>query len=148
MLEMITFWIAYGVWMVLTWSGVLFCASFIFNEVLKWVTEDDYNIDNFMYEIFYYNNLLNNPLTAAILIVGFIIQIVHSIIMVLKTFSPIKDVWSYHEFASQIANLVAEYATTPVMIIISLISVAVLAKKAYPLFKKVKNAVKIIDKQS
>lgn len=148
MLEMITFWITYGIWMVLTWSGVLFCASVLFNTILQWVTDNDYSINNFMDEIFYHNNLLNNPLTIAILIVGFCIQAVHSIIMVVTTFSPIKDVWSYHEFASKIANWVAEYATTPVTIIISLISIALLAKKAYPLFKKIKNAVKVIDKQS
>lgn len=145
---MITFWIAYGAWMVLTWTGVIFCASFIFNEVLKWVTDDDHTINNFMDEIFYHNNLLNNSLTIAILTVGFFIQTTHSIIMALNTFSPIRDVFSYHEFASKIANWVAEYATTPVTIIISLISIALLAKKAYPLFKKIKNAVKVIDKQS
>ena len=144
MLEMLTFFITYGVWMVLTWGGVLFCASVLFNTILQWVTDNDYNIDNFMDEIFYHNNLLNNPLTVAIFIVGFFIQAAHSVILVF----PIKDFWSYHGLASLIANWVAEYATTPIMFFISLISITVLAKKAYPIFKKVKNAVKIIDKQS
>ena len=147
MLEMLTFWITYGIWMVLTWGGVIFCVSVLFNTILQWVTDNDYNIDNFMDEIFY-NNLVNNPLNVAILAVGLGFQVVHSGAMVLDTISPIKGILSYHELASQIANWVAEYATAPVMIVISLISIASLAKKAYPLFKKVKNAVKIIDKQS
>ena len=148
MLEMLTFWITYGIWMVLTWGGVIFCVSVLFNTILQWVTDNDYNIDNFMDEIFYHNNLLNNPLTVAILAVGLGFQIFHSGAMVLDTISPIKGILSYHEFASQIANWVGEYATTPVTIVVSLISIAVLAKKAYPLFKKIKNAVKVIDKQS
>ena len=148
MLEMLTFFITYGVWMMLTWGGVLFCASVLFNTILQWVTDNDYNIDNFMDEIFY-NSLVNNPLNVAILIVGFCIQALHTMAIVLTTFFlPKKDIPSYHEFASKIANWVAEYATTPVTIVVSLVGIMFLAKKAYPIFKKVKNAVKIIDKQS
>ena len=135
MLEMLTFFITYGIWMVLTWGGVLFCASVIFNTILQWVTDNDYNIDNFMDEIFY-NNLVNNPLNVAILAVGLGFQVVHSGVMVLNTISPIKGILSYHGLASQIANWVAEYATTPVTIVVSLVGIMFLAKKAYPIFKK------------
>ena len=147
MVEMLTFWITYGVWMMLTWTGVIFCASVLFNKMLQWITDDDYSIDNFMDKVFYHNNLVNNSLTIANLLVTFIFQCVYSVVLALNTILPKKDIPSYHELASQIANWVAEYATTPVTIVVSLVGIMFLAKKAYPIFKKVKNAVKIIDKQ-
>ncbi len=149
MFEMITFWVVYGVWMVLSWGGMVFGLSVLADVVLKWITEGDYNLKCFIDKVFYNNMFINNALIIALMFVFTCAQGFHTIILIANTFKvpERQQVLSYHELAVKIANGASEYLTTPTMFLILITLLAILAKKGYPFIKKVLTLVESVNRK-
>ncbi len=149
MFEMITFWVVYGVWMVLSWGGIVFGLSVLADSVLKWITGEDYNLKRFLDKVFYENMFINNALIIALLFVFTCAQVFHTIILIANTFKvpERQQVLSYHELAVKIANGASEYLTTTIISTLFVILLVVLAKKGYPFIKKVLALVESVNRK-
>ena len=143
-LEMLLFWLVYGLWMVFTWSGVGLLFLIIGNSIIKWITGNDYNLESYTESIM--EKLRYSTVNQTILALGSTVFIVELILMLVLYVSPnIQHLYSFHEFAVIISEWVVTTLSTPLLFTLVVVGLLFLAKKLYPFFKKVKLAVDKLD---
>lgn len=144
MLEMLLFWSVYGLWMVFTWLGASSIILKLMNTVVKWVTNEDYNLH-------YYDSVLvdriicRNVIVYVSTIIGGIATFCHSFVMFLNFLSPKQNIYSFHEFAVIVSEWTVATLSTPLLFTLVVVGLLFLVKKLYPFFKKVKVAVDKLD---
>ena len=146
MIDMITFWIVYGAVTVLFWVGIFIFLVNILNLLINHITHGDYDIDkweDYLHEIF-----LRNEPSIVVVILGFVANLIVSLWYVLGALTDNKDkILSNHEVAIRVSELMVEYLSTPIIIGILVTGFVIGARKAYPKFKKVKQALNKIEQQ-
>lgn len=144
MLEMLLFWLMYGLWMVFTWSGVGLLFLILSNYTIKWITGDDYNLESYTENVM--DKLRYSAVNQATLAFGTAVFIVEIILMFVLYVSPnIQHLYSFHEFAVIVSEWVVATLSTPLVFTLVAVGLLFLAKKLYPFFKKVKLAVDKLD---
>lgn len=142
MLNMLIFWIVYGLWFSVVWGGALIILANVADTVVKWITNGDHNLKKVLSKI---EPLLVTCWTIIPLFFGFIILIVHTSLVLVGNVLNKSVVVSFHEIAVIVAEWVSINMTTPAMIVIALGGMLLFAKKVYPFFKKLKIAVDKLD---
>ena len=135
MLEMIIFWLAYGLWTAFLFSGVVWLGTIAVTYLVIWITDEDYDFrESEVYDTIvecHFETPLN---TIKAIIYGF--GLVTLIGITAHVLASEKD--TYHTIAVNIAEFVTTYLSQPLLIMLSVVGLALLAKKVYPLFKKIK----------
>lgn len=142
MLNMLIFWIVYGLWFSVVWGGALIILANISDAVVKWITNEDHNLKKVLLKI---EPLLATCWTIIPLFFGFIILIAHTLFILVGNVLNKSVVVSFHEIAVIVSGWVSVNMTTPVLIVIALGGMLLFAKKVYPFFKKLKIAVDKLD---
>lgn len=141
---MLLFWSVYGLWMVFTWLGASSIILKLMNIVVKWVTNEDYNL-NYYDSVLVGRIIFSNVIVYVSTIVGGIATFAYSFVMFLNYLSPKQNIYSFHEFAVIVSEWVVATLSTPLLFTLVVIGLLFLVKKLYPFFKKVKVAVDKLD---
>lgn len=139
---MLIFWVVYGLWTVVAWGGVSILLGLMFNSLVKWITDNDYNFDRLFNKL---KTVLDIPCVVPLLACGLVYLISHSMIKIIDILILKSQTHSFHEVAVIIAEWCSINMTTPIVTIMLCTGLVLFAKKSYPLFKKVKNAVEKLD---
>ena len=142
MVYMFVFWVIYGLWFVSTWSGLVCLLACVCHISLSWVTDDDYNLGSVMHKI---TCLLECAFTFLILFFGSIYLVTHTIVYTVDSSLNKTNTRSFHEVSVIVAEWFSVNMTTPITIVVLISGMLLLAKKSYPTFKKVKNAIDKLD---
>ncbi|NMJ86897.1 MAG: hypothetical protein EX285_03510 [Thaumarchaeota archaeon] len=146
MIDMIIFWIVYGAVTVLFWVGIFIFLVGILNLLIIHITHGDYNIDK--WEEYLEDIFLRNEPPIVVVILGFVANLVVSLWYVIGALSDNRHkVLSHHEVALKMSEQVVEHLSTPLIIGILITGFVVGARKVYPKFKKVKQALSKIEQQ-
>lgn len=136
MIDMLLFWLVYGVWMVLSWTTIVSALVMATSLVLEWITDDDYNIRGYAD---WFNDLSFNTLSTGIpLGFGACFTLSYAVCYTIITLVKTEDMATFHEVAVIIAEWMSTTMQTPLLITLTITGIILLMKKAYPIFKKVK----------
>lgn len=136
MIEMLLFWIVYGFWMVFIWGGISWLSLCISSDLVAWITQGDYNLDNYVTKLEKVTGC--NDLAIFTFFLGFLFQVVYIGDYVVDKWRGVEDHPSYHSISVKVAEWVSTTLYTPLLIVLVTTGVLVLLKKGYPLFKKIK----------
>ena len=142
MIDMIIFWIVYGTVTILFWVGIFIFLVEILDSLINHITHGDYNINKWC-DYLYYIFLENKPYRVTV-IFGFVANLVLCLIYAVGDKGKVP---SHHEVALKLSEQVVEHLSTPMIIGTLIVGFVVGARKVYPKFKKIKQALNKIEQQ-
>jgi len=132
----------YGAVTVLFWIGIFIFLVEILDLLINHITHGDYNINkwcDYLCDIF-----LENKPSKVTVIFGFVANLVLCLIYAIEDKGKVP---SHHEVALKLSEQVVEHLSTPMIIGTLIVGFVVGARKAYPKFKKIKQAFDKIEQQ-
>lgn len=145
MLEMITFWISYGVVTLFWWLGIVLLGIRIFDWWVEKVTGGDVKccVGRYLKPVGTWIKGLPDDLDFLCFLVGLLIAVL-SVFNIIITF---KGKYSVHQITINISEFMSEHLTYPIIGVLLLLVLHQSLKKVYQLGKKVKTFVDKVDKE-
>lgn len=140
MFDMILFWSVYGLWTVFMWALVVYWCMFGLDKIFLYITNGDYR---FNFKI----GLIAKPVTGIPMLLGGFSNLVISLFLFLQWCSPEENLgdFSHHKTGVNVSDFIVNNLSTPILMLILSTGLIILAKKFYPLFKKIKTLAETID---